>query len=199
MSKRIILLNGAPSSGKDTIAGILSDNFGYKHRYIANSLVEAAVSLSNVDRYEWDVRYNDRIKNSKELPWDRLGGLSQREFLIKVSEEWMKPVFGNDVFVKKEILSDLIEGNKHIPVVISDCGHKVELDSYIQYYGEDNILLVRVHRDGKTFGNDSRYYLDHKHVVDIQNNTMNWDDERMINLRDISLNVDKNSKHISKQ
>lgn len=196
MDSRIILLNGAPSSGKDAIASFLSDMFDYKHRYIAKPLVDLAISISGVSKHDWEIRYNDRKKNSKELPWSKLGGLSQREFLKMIAEDWIKPLLGKDYFAKKEILCSIKEPLTN--VVISDCGFKEELDSYIQYYGENNILLVRIHREGKGFNNDSRNYLDFKHTIDIQNNTMSWGDERLDHLRNISSKIHKESMKISR-
>ena len=105
MDRRVILLNGVPSSGKDTIASYLSNHFNYNHRYIAKYLVDLAIEISGVSRYDWENRYADRIKNTKELPWDKLNGLSQRQFLRIISEDWIKPVFGLDYFAKKEILT----------------------------------------------------------------------------------------------
>ena len=197
MDRRVILLNGVPSSGKDTIASYLSNHFNYNHRYIAKYLVDLAIEISGVSRYDWENRYTDRIKNTKELPWDKLNGLSQRQFLRIISEDWIKPVFGLDYFAKKEILSSTKEIEKgHI--VISDCGFREELDSYIHYYGEDNITLVRVHSDNKTFKNDSRKYLEAKHSIDIQNNRILWEDERRLHLRSISSKINEFSIKTSK-
>lgn len=170
MVKKIIMLNGAPSSGKDTIAKLFSEKFGFHHMEIKAELFNIALKLSGIRPTIWYDRYNDRENNLKEKPWDRLGGLSQREFLIRISEDWMKPVFGSDVFGVKAANAVKYETSPNGNAIFSDSGFQVELDAMVREFGEDNVLLVRLHRNGYSFDGDSRGYLTHKHEIDIHNN-----------------------------
>ena len=168
MPRKVIILNGAPSSGKDTIAKLFKDQINFEHMEVKAELFKIALQLSGISHGDWFERYDNRENNFKEQPWDRLGGLSQREFLIKISEEWMKPVFGNHIFGKKAAESVMLLNDDSV-AVFSDGGFQDELNAMVQELGEDNILLVRLHREGCSFVNDSRSHLSHKHEIDIYN------------------------------
>jgi hypothetical protein len=167
--RKVIVLNGAPSSGKDTIANFFRERLRFSHQEVKQELFDVALAISGIDRVEWFIRYDDRTFNTKEKPWDKLLGLSQREYLIKISEEWMKPVFGSDIFGKKA--GQRIMASSHVggEFIFSDGGFQDELDAMSREIGTDNILLVRLHRDGCNFKNDSRSHLRHRHEVDITN------------------------------
>lgn len=158
---KVIILNGPPSSGKDEIAKMISKKglFGETafHEQVKGTLFKQVLALSQISSGDWFDRYNDR--NLKELPWDRLGGLSQREFMIKVSEEYVKPVFGKDFYGRMagQRAKKLINDGFH--VAFSDGGFSSELDAMKSIVGDENILLVRLHRYGCTFEGDSRSHL----------------------------------------
>lgn len=156
MSK-IVLLNGPAGSGKDTIAQKMIA-FGYEQCEFKESLFEIAYKVSGVCPFVWHSRYEDRVL--KETPWEALGGLTQRELLIKISEEWVKPVFGEDHFGKLAEISagGLIE--KGYDVVFSDSGFQEESGALIDSFGTRNVILIRLIRDGYTFDGDSRSYID---------------------------------------
>tara|TARA_R110000744_G_scaffold7342_4_gene25345 strand:- start:1461 stop:2036 length:576 start_codon:yes stop_codon:yes gene_type:complete len=170
MPRKVIVLNGAPSSGKDTIAKLFRGRQNFYHMEVKAELFKIALQLSGISKEDWFDRYDDRENNLKEQPWDRLGGLSQREFLIKISEEWMKPVFGNHVFGKKAAESVQSNGRSTSEFIFSDGGFQDELDAMVEELGEDNILLIRLHREGCSFEGDSRGFLKHKHEHDVHNN-----------------------------
>ena len=167
-SKKVIILNGAPSTGKDAIAFLFQEKLGWEKKEVKQELFSIALSLSGVSEEDWFTRYDDREGNLKEASWSRLGGLSQREFSIKISEDWMKPVFGKDVFGIKA--AEGVVNSEGDVFVFSDGGFQEELDAMISVLGEDNVLLIRLHRDGCSFENDSRTHLTHKHSEDIYNN-----------------------------
>lgn len=167
-SKKVIILNGAPSTGKDTIAFSLQEALHFEKKEVKQELFKIALSISGISDEEWFDRYDNRSHNLKEASWDKLGGLSQREFMIKISEDWMKPVFGNDIFGIKAAES-VLNSDEEI-FIFSDGGFKEELDAMSRLLGEDNVLLIRLHRDGCSFKNDSRTHLDHKHAYDVHNN-----------------------------
>lgn len=158
---KVIVLNGPPGSGKDTIASMLP----LKHLEVKEPLFRQALALSCIDPDEWWNRYNDR--ELKELPWDKLGGLSIREFMIKISEEYVKPIFGEDFY---GIEAGRSATKSEIGAVFSDGGFQEEFDTICDYIGPENVLLVRLHRDGCTFEGDSRSYLWHSNEIDVFNN-----------------------------
>jgi len=174
MKGKVIILNGPPGSGKDAIASAMSDRYAKTHPMVEHlevkaKLFEQALVMSGIPVYEWIVRYNDR--KLKETPWDRLGGLSQREFLIKISEEWVKPIFGRDYYgkVAGEAAADVLLWDNN--VIFSDGGFQEEFDAIKSIVGKENILLVRLYREGTSWDGDSRGYLKNPGgVIDVFNN-----------------------------
>lgn len=87
--------------------------------------------------------------------------ITYREMLIHVSEDVLKPLFGQDVFGKaavkylKSRTEDLTD-----PVVISDCGFVDEMFPIINFFGKENCHVIKVKRPGYNFGGDSRSYVD---------------------------------------
>lgn len=146
-----IILNGPPGSGKDTIANHLEGYNSFEVYSFKKHLIEIALLTSRVDYIDWWKRYNDR--DLKDTPWDVLGGLSQRQYLIKISEEWIKPVHGESYF--GDILAHEIK-YEEADVVISDSGFDAEAVPVIQL---GDTLVVYLYRDGCSYEGDSRSYL----------------------------------------
>lgn len=164
---KVVILNGAPGSGKDTIANALVPN-GFSHREVKRALFDQALALSQINELEWFGRYNNR--ELKEAPWDRLGGLSQREFMIKISEEYVKPILGNN-FYGVQAANEAKRCLEKRNVVFSDGGFQEEFNTIRDEVGKENILLVRLHRDGCSFKGDSRGFLSHPEFeMDLYNN-----------------------------
>lgn len=169
----VVILNGPPSCGKDTLAKMLAVNgLQVVHLEMKEALFNVAIQSSGLTKEEWFTRYNNRLL--KEEPWEVLGGLSQRQFLIKISEEWMKPLFGNEVFGQRMAARACEEQDKaegKATIVFTDGGFKEELDAMVNWIGEKHVLLVRIHRRGCSFEGDSRNYLpDIYHTYDLYNN-----------------------------
>lgn len=153
--RRILLLNGPPNSGKDTLGGILAMR-GYGRLYsFKKRLIEIALVTSGVTYGEWVRRYG--VRELKETPWGRLGGLSQREYLIRISEDWVKPVFGEDYFGRAAVEDIVAGGSSHWDAIFTDSGFAAEVAPLRALSG--NTVLVRLHREGCNFEGDSRGYL----------------------------------------
>jgi hypothetical protein len=81
--------------------------------------------------------------------------LSIREAMIYLSELILKPRFGEDYFGQARVKS-IIDGEI---MVDSSTGFEEELPPLIDKLEQENILLIRVHREGSTFEGDSRKYI----------------------------------------
>ncbi len=150
----IVVLNGPPSSGKDTIAEYLTEHHGYAEARFKTKLVQIALMISQISGFDWCTRYDDR--ELKETPWDRLGGLSQREYLIKISEDWVKPLHGESYF--GDVLAQRIKYNyEGMDVILSDSGFVEEIKPVLAL--GISTLIVRLYREGCSFDGDSRDYL----------------------------------------
>lgn len=151
MTAKIILLNGAPQSGKDTLAHYLEKELKAKHlKYAANVREVAGIIHPKVNF--WD-------ETIKDIALECLSFQTPREVLIKIG---MSLRTGLDKNVWVESLAEKIEAEYwgKTVAVISDCGFQNEVDVMIQRFGEQNVLLVQVYRDGYTFENDCRNYVD---------------------------------------
>ena len=158
---QVVLLNGPPKSGKDTIADALVQAVGplwsvnYKLSSVLKATARVMFSLS-------DTQYNalERPENK-----DKKGhvGLSNkkswREILISLSEDYIKPTYGENFFglATVKALSTFSKcGYSH--VFISDSGFKEEAETLVTMCPTCNFTLARLHRDGTDFNNDSRSY-----------------------------------------
>ena len=151
---KIIILNSPPMSGKDTIANLM----------MLNSLVDMQASfkkpLFDVARGVLGERnfrifmekYNDRA--TKEKPSPILNGKSPRQFLISISEDFIKPVMGDDYMGR--YMADYV-ADAGADIVISDGGFDAEIMPLIDA-GHD-VRVFKLYRDGYTFKGDSRDYI----------------------------------------
>lgn len=150
----VIILNGPPLCGKDTIADKMIENdlagdffkLQYKDKLI--KLTRVAYSLTED---QWDEIYT---RDRKEVPTPLLWGRSPREALIHMSETVIKPAFGRDYFGKAA--ADNIQYNK--VNVFSDGGFPEEIAPLIELVGVNHLVVVRLHADGCSYDGDSRSY-----------------------------------------
>ncbi|CCI88872.2 hypothetical protein BN109_033 [Yersinia phage phi80-18] len=159
----VILLNGPPGCGKDTISNGLwgaSTIAGkqFKQMEIKRELFQQVFKYFHLDLEEqrdFYELYNSR--ETKELPCGRLDDLSPRGAMIYVSEEVCKPEYGNNFFGKEaahRLLEHWRSGAKL--AVFSDGGFREEVQELAKVA---NLFVVRLHGRGD-WGNDSRSYLD---------------------------------------
>lgn len=162
----IISLNAPMSCGKDEMADYFVQKHGAVKMELKELLTEIAVRSAGVTRTLWDALYT---REYKEIPSPYLivNGfhVSPRQWMIHISENVMKPVFGKSVF--GDALVNKIKELK-LPIdsviVLSDGGFPEEAIPIIELVGVDGYRLVRIHRydeEGNEFGwgNDSRSYL----------------------------------------
>lgn len=155
MPSKYIVLNGPPKSGKSSAAHWLSRAIKELHRQQGQQVlmqVDAfAAPMKHFIATALAERYGDMDKD-KMRP--ELNGYSAREFLIHMSEHYMKERYGEDVFARLLVYRNL----KHVPapdyVVIDDGGFAVEKMALTKPY------IIRVTRPGCDYSKDSRHYWD---------------------------------------
>lgn len=152
---KIIILNAPPGAGKDTIGKLIEQYAPIHVRTISfkQPMFEIALAILGAKRYgDFIVAYNDR--EQKEKPHDFLMGMTCRQFMIWISEEVIKPKFGDDYFGKR---FDEIAKESDYPVICTDGGFPDEVIALIEA-GHD-VKLCRLHRRGFGFDGDSRNYI----------------------------------------
>lgn len=201
---KVVVLNAPSRVGKDVGASYLTkciNNNKYPltayHREFKHSLFKITADMLGISVEEfldgYDMAVGDYCskcqpfhKDSylslgctwwKDVPLYRVGAkerLSKRQALIHTSENIIKPNFGDDAFGKMFVNNLPEEG----VVFVSDGGFKEEILPIIDHVGKENLLIIRIHREGYDFSNDSRNYLTKEMfdkdicpaIIDLENN-----------------------------
>ncbi len=187
MSLKVVVFNGPPRCGKgiatkhlanlvnqpesfltghirefkDELFKIAANTLGLSVAEFKKGYDQTLVEFYGEDSIElkYAVMDIDGDENSwvKDHPWYDVEGkvYSKREWLIHISENVVKPAFGEEAFGNAMVSSLPEEGI----VFVSDSGFASELQPVIDHVGAENVLVVRIQRDGCSFDNDSRDYL----------------------------------------
>lgn len=167
---KFCLLNGPPGCGKDTAAGHLTPYIQFKHlkfaapikRMVAGLLGCSMTTLEEIkDTPNRMLRFENYATTRDDTP---------RKLLIALSEELLKKRYGNSYF--GNVLWNEATTSTSKLFVVSDCGFSGEVERLISSAGKPNCLLIRIHREGYNFDNDSRSYLPDGlcKTIDIHNN-----------------------------
>ena len=157
---KVILFNGPPGCGKDTVVQHLLDAYPevFRSQRFALTLKAGLHTLLGLD--EDDAAFED----CKDKPIAEFFGRSPRELYIWVSERVMKPAFGDECFGhiwlrKYHDWIKWVPDDENTIVLVPDCGFAPEINPLINHFGAENILLIRIYRQGHDFSSDSRSYI----------------------------------------
>lgn len=152
--KKIILFNGAPSSGKDIASQYLINNIPnsklMKFAGVLKERTHALYGFSNRDMFYYE--------SVKDKPSKDFLGLTPRQAYIEVSETYFKPTHGKRIF--GEILAQEINNSEEDIIIISDSGFQEEVEVIESIFGAENILLLQPYRKDCDFSFDSRGYIE---------------------------------------
>lgn len=162
----VIILNAFPGVGKDTLKEYIckvNPNKFYPFQ-MKDPLIELAVKVSGLNKEIWNGLYT---REFKELPSPYLlvkgKQVSPREYIIHLSENVMKPLYGKDFFGKaaaQKLINFLQSDTNDAYAVFSDGGFVEETLSIKKFYTdhieEAKIFIARLHRYGYDKKNDSR-------------------------------------------
>ena len=152
----IILLNGPPRSGKDTVYRLIRKYLTNSQEYkMSSPLKKCFLNMFNTDTKTASMLLEGEYKDT---PFMRGSDMSPRQFQIDMSEEFMKPKFGIDVFGRIAVFGIKQLMAKH--AIISDCGFAEEIKPIQEEFGYDNILAIQLSRPNCDYTNDSRGDLD---------------------------------------
>lgn len=163
MNRPIIILNGPPNCGKDTLADALSDvavKVEFKHALYKETAKYCKVDLSHFT--------NLATNRSTKEKYIHMLGCTPRGALIHVSENIIKPQYGKQFF-GKALARTISQRPWASAFVVSDGGFDEEIEPL---HDVGKVLIVRVLRDGCSFEGDSRKYLDNPICVLDNNGTV---------------------------
>ena len=149
---KLILFNGPPRSGKDTGVDHLVKQLDMGHIKLAGVLKDRTHALYGLKRA---TEHYDRCK---DRPHDDFLGIKPRDAYINVAEKLFKEVHGQTIF--PELLTIEVRKQSNPYIAVSDLGFQQELEYFVEHFGAQNILLVKVFRKDCNFDNDSRDYVD---------------------------------------
>lgn len=162
LKKTILILNGPPSCGKDTLADALVEAFGWQKVEF-----KAALRVDTASVFDVTIESLRKLEKNKETPTPLLRHpetnepMSLRQALIYTSEQVIKPKFGKEHYGLR-MLDSLRLSDKDI-FVCSDGGFPHEVlplcDAGVR------VRIMRIDRPGYTFANDSRNYIPEDFVL----------------------------------
>lgn len=158
---RVIILNGPPLSGKDTLgklASYSSDKFCLKS--FKEPLIRILLDFYEITRDQLEAIYTRELK---EEPSALLNGKSPRQALIHVSENVIKPSFGRGVF-GSILAHDLEEGKINL---FTDGGFVEEVTELRRAVGRHKLVVVRIFGEGLSYEGDSRNYFEYDGVTNM--------------------------------
>lgn len=146
--KNIILVNGLPRAGKDTLADYLVERYGFVKMSFADELKNILCRTFDISREDLDYFKNENIELHYE---NNLKCINFRELLQRFGTEGMKPAFGNSVWA--DLLYNKIKDFEHKNIVVSDFRFLCE------YQNHDNLnvktILVKDNRELPLEGHSS--------------------------------------------
>ena len=149
--RKLVILNAPKGCGKDVAAEHLVNKYNFHHVEFKAPVEKLVKSFYSLTDKEHDILYR---RENKEVPQSCLMNKSIRDCYIHVSESVIKPVFGKEVFGNL-FVNSLQSGIS----VCSDGGFVEEVGAVAEVIGAENILIIQIHVEGRTFDGDSRNYL----------------------------------------
>ena len=177
---KIIITNGPPRSGKDTMCGLIREGItghdlipmSYKKTLYIGVARRYGLSVEAVFQMNADTLIKDE-------PSSIFGGLSVRQALIYESENVIKKKYGpQGVAIQTFKLLEEEYGTERLKNAVlycSDGGFNSELQAAYDYFGigVEDVYIVRLLREGCSFKGDSREFLNHPDLVISNDSDMN--------------------------
>ena len=148
---RVILFNGPPGVGKDTLA-LYAQSFDTRSRHVK---FVSTMKMAVAHLFNYPIELMETAKDDKEYI---KFGKTIREHQIAIGLA-MRNIYGEEIFGR--MLADRILGMPmQTPyVVISDLGFPGELGALNEAIGPERLTLFRLYQEGKTFAEDCRSYI----------------------------------------
>lgn len=169
---KIIITNGPPRSGKDTLCNLILEGItdhdliplSYKKTLYVGVARRYGLSVEAVFKMNADTLIKDE-------PSPLFDGKSVRQALIYESEEIIKKKYGEQgVAIQTFKLLEEQYGKERLKNAVlycSDGGFNSELDAAYDFFriSVEDVYIIRMLREGCSFEGDSREFLDHPDTV----------------------------------
>ena len=159
--KPIFVLNAPAQTGKDTIANHFVDDVNVLKVAFKDPMYEIFMASTGLSSNEFHKLYE--TPGWKDTPQEITNGKTPREFMIHISEKFIKPFYGEDYFGKwvgeyiQRMERDVIGDD--VVWVIPDSGFQGEYEALKALHG-DRLVLIQLYREGHTtFDGDSRNWV----------------------------------------
>lgn len=173
---KIIGFSGPPRSGKDTIAKELAlaihaseYQFGHADPTPKVKIDSLSMPMRKMAFALLDIPYSEAMYESmKDTQFAIFDYKTLREFMIDLSERFMKPRYGHGVWGLALLWKP---SNQNVDfLIVPDVGFKVEVDLFWAFANE--YLPINVYRNGFDWDNDSRSHhpADTKGLLAVTNN-----------------------------
>lgn len=169
MNGKLILVNGPPRSGKDTVGQILqSYHESSSPRAVYLAKMAGALKTATHALYSEltkDVEFplkHDAFEAVKDQPCDEFLGATPRQAYIAVSEQLVKPLHGQSTWgriLANNLSKDWLARDAADYVVVTDSGFAPEAIPLMELFGVENTVLLHLYRPGTDFSKDSRNYI----------------------------------------
>ncbi len=155
---KLLLLNGPPKCGKDTVVRELVPYIKFRHMKFSMPMKRALAGLLDIS--EADV---ENFKDVRSSVLQRAGTETKenrdtlRDFLIDFFDNYLAKRYGEDILGR--MFWQHAKNSPEQLIVASDCGKLAEVERVVSNAGRRNCVLVRIHRNGTTFDGDNRSYM----------------------------------------
>lgn len=154
---KVVLINGPKRSGKNTLATMIAKQtsnveiIGFSHH------LKRFVHAIYLGAKGWKMD-PDVFDAVKEVPQEILSGFTWRQMYIHYSEKVIKPMHGAEWFGRQFMRAAYATGA--YAILVPDSGFREEAENVVRAVGPENVLLIRLHRDGCVYdATDSRGYI----------------------------------------
>lgn len=174
----IVLFNGPPRSGKDTLAKMVqnhlkSQGFDARIDHLSEPLRRIAYQMCDMTYGAPGALDYELFKTTWFAQFDRTG----RQLMIDISESFLKQQYGQHIMAN--MLFERNAGCAEKVILVPDSGFQAETNRLCNIYLPSNVYLVNVMRNGCDFTNDSREWVNHPGASRMQmqvNNNSSLDD-----------------------
>ena len=152
---KIVIINGPRMTGKTSI--IVPTLLDALHYHPAARPVMAESMVMPLKLFIGAALHQPYERMNRNIPLEALQGHSINDLLINLSEAYLKPRYGKDVFARLLMVRLM---NHHLTpewIIIDGCGFEEERQALRN--AVKNVITVKVERPGYDFRGDSRTYL----------------------------------------